>query len=572
MYSLGFGHKTGDKTGDKIGLEMKHLHHIKGRYVVRVVVPENLRPVIGCGPELREWLGGDKKIAERNAPAVIARFYSQIDEAKATLALNGPSIKKAAQGHYTDELLADDHARYRPGYDVVAQLRAFSEPIYASRLRLMLADQLSLDEMNALIGFAADKAIAEGRVDPAIDRRTLLKSLAEIQLEVMNAVVSRDKGEPRPPEPVSPLLQDEEPEPEPAPTRRGKSNGKTLGEILKDFHTERKAGDGSLSARTLSEHIVAVRMLDEFLGASVPADTITKQDMLAYKRALMQLPTNYTQRFPGKTFPQAIKLNEALEEPFPTLNPQTINNKWLSHIGTIMGWAERNGFLQSNPARGVKVDEGKGFKEPTRVPFSPDDLKRIFGTDLFADPTKYESKQWALLIALYTGARSSSEVARIKLADIYKEQEVWVFDLIEATKNLHSKRLVPVHKTLIDLGLLEYAEALRKRGETLLFPDWQSKRQDEINRWFLRTYKKQVGIHDKRKVFHSFRHSLKSALARYGVNRDVSDLITGHKDQSVGGIYISDAALTMVNSMKDGIDRVEFDLGLPEIARKTVSN
>jgi integrase len=64
-------------------------------------------------------------------------------------------------------------------------------------------------------------------------------------------------------------------------------------------------------------------------------------------------------------------------------------------------------------------------------------------------------------------------------------------------------------------------------------------------------------------VFHSFRHSLKTALARHGVNRDVSDMITGHKDQSVGGIYIGEAALTMIEAMSEGINRVRFAFTAP---------
>jgi integrase len=221
-----------------------------------------------------------------------------------------------------------------------------------------------------------------------------------------------------------------------------------------------------------------------------------------------------------------------------------------------MEWCFDNTLLPSNPARGVKVDQGKGFKEPTRVAFSADDLKRIFGTPLFADPATYETRQWALLVALYTGARSSSEIARIKLTDVFQEQGVWVFNLEDASKNLRSKRLVPIHKALIELGLLRYVEQLRKAGKARLFPDWEP--EDKINRWFLRTYLPGVGITDSRKVFHSFRHTLKTALARHGVNRDVSDLITGHKDQTVGGIYIHDASITMVEAMREGINRVEL--------------
>lgn len=101
---------------------------------------------------------------------------------------------------------------------------------------------------------------------------------------------------------------------------------------------------------------------------------------------------------------------------------------------------------------------------------------------------------------------------------------------------------------------------LKKRGATRLFQDWEP--EDKINRWFLRTFKAEVGISDARKVFHSFRHTLKTALANYGVSREVSDQITGHKDQSVGGIYIGDASVTMIKVMKEGINRVTFDMGL----------
>jgi integrase len=161
-------------------------------------------------------------------------------------------------------------------------------------------------------------------------------------------------------------------------------------------------------------------------------------------------------------------------------------------------------------------------------------------------------------VALYTGARSSSEIARIRLADIYEEQGVNVINLSLASKNVRSKRIVPIHPALIELGFLDYVTKLREKGKERLFPDWEP--EDKINRWFLRTYKAEVGIHDSRKVFHSFRHTLKTALAHYGVNRDVSDLITGHKDQSVGGIYIGDQTVTMVKAMAEGLARVDFQL------------
>ncbi len=534
---------------------MKHLHEIKSKFVVRVVVPPALQPLMRKR-ELRQWLGGDKKSAERNAPAYIARFYAEIDAAKAKLAAQAPTIRTAARAHYDAELVIDDRERAVAGGARQTLHASLFRAGYASKLRLLAADQLDLEEAEALLGWAADELIAEGKAGADTDRMALLKGLAQAQLEALARFEERDAGKVALTPPAAPILQPEEPTEPSAPTARRITTGRTLSDMLKDFHTERTAGGRSLSPKTMDEHKVAVRMLEEFLGQGTPAASITKQDMLAYKRALLELPANYRQRFPGMWLLQAIEANKARADPYPTLNATTINEKWLSHISTIMAWCEANTLLPNNVARGVKVDQGKGFKEPTRIAFSGDDLKRIFGTPLFADPTTYGTRQWALLIALHTGARSSSEIARIKMTDIFQEQGIWVFNLEDASKNLRSKRLVPIHKALIELGLLRHVEQLRRIGATRLFPDWEP--EDKINRWFLRTYLPAVGIKDSRKVFHSFRHSLKTALARHGVNRDVSDLITGHKDQSVGGIYIGDASVTMISAMHEALDRVEL--------------
>ena len=480
---------------------LKHLHEIKGHYAVRIGVPVNLRGIVG-GRELRQWLGTDRRVAERNAPAVVAAFYRQIDDAKIKLAASAPTIRTAAQSHYASELVADDRERRAAGSKAVAATNAWSAQHRAMLLRLLAADQLPADEAAALIGWAADDAISKGTASPMTDRRALLKGLAEAQLEAMARVEERDHGKISPPQPSRAILRDESDQSAgqvaAAPARRSKGAGPSLSTLLADFHQERTAGNRTLSDKTMAEHKVALRMLDEFLGKGTPAAAITKADMIAYKRALMVTPTNYRQRFPGKSLPEAIEANAKLREPFATLNPQTINEKWLSHVSTIMGWCANNGLLDDNPARGVKVDEGKGYREPTRVGFSKDDLARVFGHAIFADPRDYGTRQWALLIALHTGARSSSEIARIKLSDVYKEQDIWVFNLEEATKNAHSKRLVPVHQKLLDLGLLAYLEQLRKQGAIRLFSDWEP--EDKINRWFLRTFKAEVGIVDARKV------------------------------------------------------------------------
>lgn len=51
--------------------KIKHLHEVTGRFVVRINVPKPLRGIVFAGrpgTDLKEWLGTDRKAAERAPP------------------------------------------------------------------------------------------------------------------------------------------------------------------------------------------------------------------------------------------------------------------------------------------------------------------------------------------------------------------------------------------------------------------------------------------------------------------------------------------------------------------------
>jgi integrase len=540
---------------------LKYVHFTRGSYKVRVTVPPELRAIIGKR-ELTENLGSDKRLAERRSHGVIARFLATIEDARQQADANRPTLSTLAKRYFREQLELDDRGRQELGHDVVAGLHEKCMPILASQMRLVMSGELSGEPAEERVAGLCELLEKEGyRSD--LPRAELIKMLAGVELDVLAAGQALDQYQINLPTPRSPLLT--EPDPEPVQlVNKEKPGGKgpTLRDILTAFHKERQAGR-NLADKTKDEHASAVRMFEEFLGRSVPARQITRKDVLAYKQSLLETPARYVQRFPGLTLPQAIRANQKRKDPFATLDPSTINMKWLSHLSTIFKWGMNNGYVDDNPAAGVRVDSGKGYKEPSRVAFDNDDLRKMFGSPLFRNEA-WSTKQWALLLALYTGARSSSELARIRLSDVYQEQGINVIHLALASKNVRSKRIVPIHRDLVELGFLDYLKSLRASGSTRLFADWEP--EDAINRWFLRSYRSEVGINDRRKVFHSFRHTLKTALARHGVNRDVSDLITGHADQSVAATYITDASVTMVEAMADGLNRVRF--GLPLMSAK----
>jgi integrase len=540
---------------------MKYVQQVRGNWVVRMVVPDELRDILGQRELVEIGLPNEARAREKLAISIINRFHAKIDEAREVWESMGeaskPTLSSAAKLHYKKELIWDDLSRASRSDKVTDEFLDFSRSLYATKLRLLVAGQLSDDEAEALIGYAADKLKREGQA-PVGARGELLRMLAEIQLETLERAEERSKGHLKTTPSVHPLLTQPEPVPKtmahnsvPAP------GGLKLSEALTGFHKERTAGGGSLAKKTMDEHRNAVRMFCEFMGCDVALSAISEENVVAYKQALLDTPNRYNTRFPGLTLPQAIKANEKLAARHSTLAPKTINMKWLSHLSTVLRWAVKNRHLKTNPASEVRVDVGnKVHREPSYLPFTREDLKTIFGDPMFADRAAYGLNQWALLVMLYTGVRNSSEMARMQLTNIYEEQGIPTFFLAEASKNQQSKRLVPIHEDLIKLGFLDYVATLRKKKQTLLFPEW-AKRPDKVNDWFNNTFLVNLGIKNKQKVFYSFRHTLATELARVGVPREISKMISGHSPQEVASIYIQ---ATPISLMSTALNRVRFDL------------
>lgn len=128
-----------------------------------------------------------------------------------------------------------------------------------------------------------------------------------------------------------------------------------------------------------------------------------------------------------------------------------------------------------------------------------------------------EAACWLPLMSLLSGARLE-ELGRLGLADVQRRNGVLVLDIRETAdqrvKNRESKRCVPVHPILRELGLEAYVEWCRQQGASRLFPALKADRfgayTSGYSRWFGRYLDEVVGIEDPRWNFHSFRHTFSS--------------------------------------------------------------
>ena len=97
---------------------------------------------------------------------------------------------------------------------------------------------------------------------------------------------------------------------------------------------------------------------------------------------------------------------------------------------------------------------------------------------------------------------------------------------------------------LLQIGIQRYAEELGERGETWLFPRVRSapcrQRTSSWSQWFGRYLRKVVGITDRRKTFHSFRHTFKDLCREAGVTKEIHDRLTGHAGVDVSDRYGGD--------------------------------
>lgn len=595
--------------------KVPHLQTRKGRgYFARVVVPPSLRKVIGKR-ELTESLGIDREIAIQMLPGVLADMKAQLRAARASAttatihrlvprANKVLSNRQMTMAHYASELELDRTQRFANISDAeiwgiqrsliaasqdsdrpkrLADSGDYDSPVthhhicntdpYRAALVRVASGKAAPAEAAAVVGWAIDAFCARGNttIQPGtIEWRKLAADLASIQLEVLKRVEERDAG----------LFNDKSDHPLLSTTPEAKpgdplavriispDSAKTLRALHTAFLAERKA-----SASNNYEHQVTLRMFEEAMGNDLPAYKITRQHVHAFKKLLGEAPANYSKRFPALSLPQAVKANNDRKIPFPTLSGKTINDKYLSKLHTFFAWCVSNDIMPDNPASGIKIDVIDD--EARREPFRPQDLTRIFSKDHFAPKGQLGEFEWGMIISLFGGHRAS-ELAQIRLDSVRHERGILCFAIEEVTKNKGSKRLIPVHSKLIELGIEKQVALLRKDGKTHLFPEWYRKGMEAkakasngtaaatLNHYFPRflpkvfnnSYLPIVGINDRRKSWHSFRHTFKTGLARAGVVKGIRDDLCGHKDYSAGAAYVHE---TSVEAMRDAIEKLHFD-------------
>jgi len=297
------------------------------------------------------------------------------------------------------------------------------------------------------------------------------------------------------------------------------------------------------TSKTLEKKEQAFRLFDQFmrerLGHDARLNEIDKAACVDFLALLQKLPPNITKTHRGQALGDVATLG-LLPMAAATINGIT------GFLSGVFQWCKENPSfkMDHNPAYRLALEEKatkqlRGFKD--------DELAALFSSTAFTSRTFLHPYQyWLLPLALHTGARLG-ELCQLTLSDFIDVQGIPCIRINDEEegkrlKNRNSKRLVPVHSALIELGLLRYVEAQRKRGETRLFPeiDLSISASHTASKWFndKRRYSESCGVTGSETNFHSFRRTFITRTVKKtdgGGGADPHDVaaIVGHEHELI---------------------------------------
>lgn len=291
------------------------------------------------------------------------------------------------------------------------------------------------------------------------------------------------------------------------------------------------------TSRTQAEKAEHIDFLYEVLGHDLQIASLGRKEARRVRETLSGYPVHRTKLKATRGKPLA----EVLDLPgVKKIHPLTIN-KYMHTFNGLFIFAVREGFCVSSPFDGLTLDTSKVNDEVPRTSFSDDQLTGLLGA--LAEPSDDAPAyhRWGTLLAIHSGARLN-EVAQLSLSDIVMVGDTWCLDInrsgpFKRLKNHQSKRIVPLHPRLMDLGFLTYVEQMRAiAGNDRLFPQLSYSTSDgygrNLGRWVNETLLPRLGMKTKQLTFHSLRHTFVRKLIAADVSQAHIMAIVGHEQNT----------------------------------------
>ena len=297
--------------------------------------------------------------------------------------------------------------------------------------------------------------------------------------------------------------------------------------------TERQKG---LREKTIVEYKSVLLMMVEVIG-DVPINELSQKHGRLFSSTLEKLPPRRKSdgRFKNKSIKEIVQMDVP-----NTMDTRTINTL-IQRCSSWLNWVIRKGYYEErNIFHGKSIPSKKGKNDITRQPYNEEQLKLIFCKNYLnktlnsVSPCRYVF-YWVGILGLFHGTRLQ-ETTQLHINDIYPLNKIWVIDINDNTKDkklktTNSKRIIPLHQTIIDLGFLEYLKIIEQKGKERVFHELTLGRDGYTKNpsKFFNDYLRELDIKSptKKYDFHSLRHTCNNALIQ-------NDVIEEHRNDYLG--------------------------------------
>jgi integrase len=299
--------------------------------------------------------------------------------------------------------------------------------------------------------------------------------------------------------------------------------------------------------------------------ASLTAMTWTPQHLKAVEYTLLNFEAWAAGLQMEEVTPQVMREYRVRSQ--ESLAPKTVNNH-LAIISSFFIWAQEQGVVGRNPAENLAL-RIRTRRSSQRKAFTSSQLSDTLAPLVAGTWATKGLKCWIPLIMAYSGARPE-EIAQLRCHDVrqaslgnYADNTTplpgnsgWVFDFEteengQRRKSEASRRLVPVHPRLIELGFLELAAG--RCGDDLLWPqngsNGRGRLSENASRWFNRSWlRSHCGITDPKLVLYSIRHTVATRLKHEGVDECMIAQLLGHEHPEItNGRYGKDYPISQLS-------------------------
>lgn len=481
-------------------------HPTTGVYRIRMVVPKDIRAIIGKRERIISLRTKDPAEAMRRAPAALEQIAREFTAARAAL---GPEQRMTQR-----EVVALCGALYRETVEHWEDDPGTAEgwELFAAHLH----DALERDDATGeVLGPSAPdledaEALARqhGFTPDADSVRRIAVALYATRMKAADTLRRRAEGDYSP-----------------------DTHAPTFPPIVVPATAAAKSPGPSLQ----TEPLTGTKLLELWAAEVRPAPATVDKYAATFRSLARILGFDDVRRI---TADDVVRFKEARSA--EKRSAKTIADDVLS-AGAVLRWAVQNRKATDNPFAGM-APKVKRRGEAPRDPYSDDDAKRI----LTAARAETGALRWLPWLLCFTGARLG-ELAELRRRDVRTDSGVMILDIrpteARAGKNETMQRMIPLHPAVVAEGFLRYVAALPADPGGPLFPSIAPSKdgtrttnaQAMHGRWM----REVVGIKDPKKApAHSWRHRMEDALRKVRALPEVQDAITGrHNPRNAGAGY-----------------------------------